>query len=59
MTPSRFNARLDVLKGIDKQRKLLDAAAGAFEGWADATPGERQSALLKIADAVGRTRARA
>lgn len=32
--------------------RAYEAAAGAFEGWADATPGERQSALLKIADAV-------
>jgi betaine-aldehyde dehydrogenase len=30
----------------------MDAAATAFEGWRDATPAERQRALLKIADAV-------
>lgn len=31
--PSRFGSRLDVLKGIDRQRKLLDSAAnaGAFD----------------------------
>ena len=28
------------------------AAAGAFEGWRDATPSERQLALLRFADAV-------
>ncbi|MFI7606608.1 gamma-aminobutyraldehyde dehydrogenase [Micromonospora sp. NPDC049366] len=30
----------------------MTAAAGAFEGWRDATPAERQKALLKLADAV-------
>jgi betaine-aldehyde dehydrogenase len=30
----------------------MRAAATAFEGWRDATPGERQKALLKLADAV-------
>jgi betaine-aldehyde dehydrogenase len=30
----------------------LESAARAFEGWRDATPGERQLALLKIADAI-------
>ncbi|HEX6968037.1 MAG TPA: gamma-aminobutyraldehyde dehydrogenase [Micromonosporaceae bacterium] len=30
----------------------LRAAANAFETWRDATPGERQKALLKFADAV-------
>ncbi|MBX9246341.1 gamma-aminobutyraldehyde dehydrogenase [Actinotalea ferrariae] len=32
----------------------LRAAAGAFEGWRDATPAERQLALLRVADAVER-----
>ena len=30
----------------------MDAAASAFELWRDTTPGERQLALLKLADAV-------
>ncbi|HEU5107307.1 MAG TPA: aldehyde dehydrogenase family protein, partial [Micromonosporaceae bacterium] len=30
----------------------MKAAAGAFEGWRDATPSERQKAMLKFADAV-------
>jgi betaine-aldehyde dehydrogenase len=30
----------------------MRAAADAFEGWRDATPSERQKALLRIADAV-------
>src|SRR6516225_10732681 len=30
----------------------LRAAAGAFEGWRDSTPGERSLALLRMADAV-------
>ncbi|NES26823.1 aldehyde dehydrogenase family protein [Micromonospora terminaliae] len=30
----------------------MKAAAAAFETWRDATPGERQKALLKLADAV-------
>jgi betaine-aldehyde dehydrogenase len=30
----------------------MRAAADAFEGWRDATPSDRQKALLKIADAV-------
>jgi betaine-aldehyde dehydrogenase len=30
----------------------LRAAAGAFEGWRDATPGERSLALLRLADAM-------
>ncbi|MFG2169046.1 gamma-aminobutyraldehyde dehydrogenase [Micromonospora chersina] len=32
--------------------KAMKAAAAAFETWRDATPGERQKALLKLADAV-------
>jgi betaine-aldehyde dehydrogenase len=30
----------------------MNAAAGAFEGWRDATPGERSLALIRIADAI-------
>ncbi|HEX4060471.1 MAG TPA: gamma-aminobutyraldehyde dehydrogenase [Streptosporangiaceae bacterium] len=30
----------------------FDAAAGAFEGWRDATPADRSLALLRIADAI-------
>ena len=30
----------------------FEAAANAFEGWRDTTPGERQLALLRIADAL-------
>jgi betaine-aldehyde dehydrogenase len=30
----------------------FDAASQAFEGWRDTTPGERQLALLRIADAI-------
>ncbi|MGH3327361.1 MAG: gamma-aminobutyraldehyde dehydrogenase [Streptomycetales bacterium] len=32
--------------------QAMKAAAGAFETWRDATPGERQLALLRIADAI-------
>ena len=32
--------------------RAMAAAAGAFEQWRDATPGERQRALLRFADAV-------
>jgi betaine-aldehyde dehydrogenase len=32
--------------------RAMAAAAKAFEGWRDTTPGERQRALLKFADAV-------
>ena len=32
--------------------RAMEAAATAFEGWRDATPRERQLALLKFADAV-------
>jgi betaine-aldehyde dehydrogenase len=32
--------------------RAMQAAAGAFETWRDATPGERQRALLRFADAV-------
>ena len=30
----------------------MKAAASAFEGWRDSTPGERQKAINKIADAI-------
>ena len=32
--------------------KAMKAAAGAFEVWKDSTPGERQKAINKIADAI-------
>ena len=32
--------------------KAMKAASGAFPGWRDSTPSERQRALLKIADAI-------
>ncbi|MFG1604663.1 gamma-aminobutyraldehyde dehydrogenase [Actinoplanes sp. NPDC049265] len=32
--------------------RAMDAAAAAFETWRDTTPGERQRALLRFADAV-------
>jgi betaine-aldehyde dehydrogenase len=32
--------------------RAVSAARGAFEEWANATPGERASALLKLADAI-------
>jgi betaine-aldehyde dehydrogenase len=32
--------------------RAMRAAAGAFEGWRDATPAERQLALIKLADAM-------
>ena len=32
--------------------KAMNAAAKAFEGWRDSTPGERQKAINKIADAI-------
>jgi betaine-aldehyde dehydrogenase len=34
--------------------RAMRAADSAFEGWRDATPGERQLALLKLADAMER-----
>ncbi|MEY2722630.1 MAG: hypothetical protein RIS57_537, partial [Actinomycetota bacterium] len=32
--------------------KAMNAAATAFETWRDSTPGERQKAINKIADAI-------
>ena len=32
--------------------EAMSAASKAFEDWRDATPSERQKALLKIADAI-------
>jgi betaine-aldehyde dehydrogenase len=40
------------LSGPEDVERAVAAAAEAFEGWRDATPGERQRALLRIADAV-------
>ncbi|GAA5195126.1 gamma-aminobutyraldehyde dehydrogenase [Rugosimonospora acidiphila] len=44
-------ATAPISTGEDVDRAMR-AAAGAFETWRDATPGERQRALLKFADAV-------
>jgi betaine-aldehyde dehydrogenase len=38
--------------GAEDVDRAMKAAADAFEGWRDATPGDRQKALLKIADAL-------
>jgi betaine-aldehyde dehydrogenase len=40
------------LSGAADVDAAMRAAAGAFERWRDATPGERSLALLRIADAV-------
>jgi len=40
--------------GPEEVDAAFAAAAGAFEGWRDATPSERSLALLRIADAVER-----
>jgi betaine-aldehyde dehydrogenase len=43
------NAPLSTAEDVDRAVK---AARAAFDGWANATPGERSLALLKIADAI-------
>ena len=40
------------VSGAADVEAALRAAAGAFEGWRDATPAERSLALLRMADAV-------
>ena len=40
------------LSGAADVDAAMAAAAAAFPAWRDATPGERQQALLKIADAL-------
>jgi betaine-aldehyde dehydrogenase len=40
------------VSGEEEVDAAFTSAAGAFEGWRDATPGERSLALLKIADAL-------
>jgi betaine-aldehyde dehydrogenase len=42
-------APLSTAEDVDR---AVQAAKRAFDGWADATPGERSLALLKLADAV-------
>ena len=46
--------QLLALEGFDKGdvEAAIDAAATAFEGWRDATPAERQRALLRLADMI-------
>src|SRR3954466_11012228 len=43
------HAPLSTAADVDK---AVTAARGAFDGWANTTPGERALALLKIADAI-------
>ena len=38
--------------GKEDVDRAFDAAEKAFEVWRDSTPGERQLALLKVADAI-------
>jgi betaine-aldehyde dehydrogenase len=40
------------LSGAADVERAVKAARGAFDGWADRTPGERAAALLKLADAI-------
>jgi betaine-aldehyde dehydrogenase len=40
------------VSGKEDVDAAMSAAADAFEGWRDATPGERSLALLRIADAI-------
>ena len=40
------------LSGAADVDRAVQAAATAFETWRDATPGERQKALIRIADAI-------
>jgi betaine-aldehyde dehydrogenase len=40
------------LSGAEDINRAYAAAEKAFEGWRDSTPAERQSAMLKIADAL-------
>ena len=44
-------ARAPLSDGADVDA-AVDAAAGAFDGWSQSTPGERALALLRIADAI-------
>ena len=41
-----------VLSGAEDVDRAATAAQAAFESWRDTTPSQRQSALLKIADAI-------
>src|SRR3954467_3273519 len=38
--------------GAEDVERAVAAARAAFDGWSNATPGERASALLKLADAI-------
>ena len=40
------------LSGEEDVNRAVEAARGAFEGWAATTPAERSLALLKLADAI-------
>ena len=40
------------VSGADEVDAAFSSAADAFEGWRDATPGERSLALLRIADSI-------
>ena len=40
------------LSGEEDVNRAVEAARGAFAGWAATTPGERSLALLKLADAI-------
>ncbi|MEO6821975.1 MAG: aldehyde dehydrogenase family protein, partial [Candidatus Nanopelagicales bacterium] len=40
------------LSGAEDVDRAYRAAADAFEGWRDSTPGERSTAMLKIADVL-------
>ena len=40
------------VSGEEDVARAVEAATGAFEGWAATTPGERALALLKLADAI-------
>src|SRR5690242_3856292 len=40
------------VSGAEEVDGAFRAAADAFEGWRDATPGERSLALLRIADEI-------
>jgi betaine-aldehyde dehydrogenase len=50
-TTGEVFAQAPVSQQVDIDR-AYEAAAGAFEGWSNTTPSERQAALLKLADAI-------
>src|SRR3970282_42136 len=51
INPATEETVAEVPRGAERDvHRAVEAAAAAFEGWADTPPGERSGALLKLAD---------